>query len=301
MHVTTSNPISSSADADVSSARLSQNTNPEQVLSSLRRHGYAVIENLAPELTRQAQGELEPFFERAPMGTGSFTGPLTQRVARLIARSLACRELAMHPLLLRVVEALFDGECYHAQLALTQAVRIHPGQLAQGLHRDDNVFPFRHPRPPSVLFAIWALTDFTERNGATRLIPKSHTWDDTAAADPKRSIAISMPKGSVLLWEGATYHGGGSNKSDEPRAGALFGYSLGWLRQYENQYLAVPPDLARTLSPELQALLGYQCHGYLGSYEGQDARALLAEPALDLAVPNDLFTADLERLPRNRR
>ncbi len=300
MHFTTSHAISNPTAPDTSSARHSNDASLQQVLGSLRQHGYAIIENLAPELTQQAESDLERFFERAPMGTGTFTGPLTQRVARLVARSSACRELVTHPLVLQVVERLFEGECYHPQLALTQAIRVHPGQLSQGLHRDDNVFPFRHPRPPSVLFAMWALSEFSENNGATRLIPRSHTWDDARTPSPDASIAMSMPKGSVLLWEGATYHGAGSNKSDEARAGALFGYNLGWLRQYENQYLAVPPELARTLSPVLQDLLGYRNHGYLGSYENQDARALLQEPDLELPAPSDLFTEDLELRSRNR-
>ena len=235
------------------------------------------------------------------MGTGSFTGELTQRVARLIARSAACRDLACNDLILQTVDRFFEGECYHAQLALTQAIRVHPGQLSQALHRDDNVFPFSHPRPPTVLFAMWALSDFTEHNGATRLIPRSHKFDDEHPAQEEASITIQMAKGSVLLWEGAIYHGAGTNKADTFRAGALFGYNLGWLRQYENQYLAVPPDLARTLSPKLQDLLGYSSHGYLGSYENQDGRALLRDPHLELPAATDLFTGELELLPRNRR
>ena len=280
--------------------RLPATASSDDVVACIRQHGYVIIEELAPLLTRQAELELEPHFSRSPMGTGSFTGEKTQRVARLVARSAACRQLIVHPLILDTVQTLFLGHCYQPQLALTQAIRIHPGQLDQELHRDDNVFPFRHPRPPAVLFSNWAFSDFTAENGATRLIPGSHTWDDERSPDRSPAVSASMSRGSVLLWEGATYHSGGSNTGSDVRSGALVGYNLGWLRQYENQYLAVPPELARSLTPELQALLGYQNHGYLGTYEGQDPRLMLRVPDVELPAPIDLLTSDLAQLPRQR-
>jgi ectoine hydroxylase-related dioxygenase (phytanoyl-CoA dioxygenase family) len=147
---------------------------------------------------------------------------------------------------------------------------------------------------------MWAISEFEADNGATRLIPRSHLWDDQQKPEESQTLVAGMRPGSVLFWEGATYHGAGASYSSQPRVGALMGYSLGWLRQYENQYLAVPPDVARTLSPQLQQLLGYQSHGYLGSYEGVDPRALLQEPDLELPAPADLLTADLEGLSRQR-
>lgn len=280
--------------------RLARNARPDQVARCIREFGYVIIEGLALETSREAQRELAPYFDRAPAGTGSFTGERTQRVARLVARSLACRELVLHPLVLATVRQLFEGQCYHAQLTMTQAIRVHPGAPAQGLHRDDNVFPFLHPRPPSVLFGMWALSEFDANNGATRLIPGSHQWSDEAAPDERLAIAAQMSPGSLLIWEGATYHGAGANHTSRIRTGALIGYSLGWLRQFENQYLAVPPELARTLSPELQALLGYENHGYLGTYEGVDARELLATPGVELPAPVDHFTPELETKRRER-
>jgi len=286
---------------EVSDFTLEPTATSDQVIECIREFGCAIVEGLAPDTTEQAERELDPYFERAPAGTGSFTGDRTQRVARLMARSPACRELAAHPLMLETVQKLFEGQCYHAQLAQTQAIRVHPGQTAQSLHRDDNVFPFVHPRPPAVLFSMWALTGFDASNGATRLIPGSHRWDDSAQPDEARTIAASMSPGSVLLWEGATYHGAGENHSRQVRSGALIGYNLGWLRQYENQFLAVPPELARTLSPLMQELLGYQNHGYLGTYENVDPRTLLAAPAVELPAPVDLFTPDLAHKPRRRQ
>jgi len=280
--------------------RLARTATAEQVVECIREFGYVIIEGLAPEVTRAAEQELAPYFDRAPVGTGSFTGERTQRVARLVARSVACRELAVNPLVLETVRQLFDGQCYHAQLAMTQAIRVHPGAPAQGLHRDDNVFPFAHPRPASVLFGMWALSAFEAENGATRLIPGSNRWSDAEAADEGLTIAARMSPGSVVLWEGATYHGAGANVSDQVRTGALIGYNLGWLRQYENQYLAVPPDVARTLSRELQELIGYKNHGYLGTYEGVDAHEVLTLSEGEMPAPVDLFTPALEGKRRQR-
>lgn len=280
--------------------RLAHGATPEQVVECLREFGYVIIEGLAPGTTRQAEAEIAPYFAHAPAGKGSFTGERTQRVARLVARSEACRELIGHPLVVETVRQLFEGQCYYPQLAQTQAIRVHPGQSAQTLHRDDNVFPFAHPRPPSVLFGMWALSEFEASNGATRLIPKSHQWGDQEAPDERLAVPASMSPGSLLLWEGATYHAAGANHTSQIRTGALVGYNLGWLRQYENQYLAVPPELARTLSPLMQELLGYKNHGYLGTYDGVDARELLATPELELPAPVDLFTAELEIKRRER-
>jgi ectoine hydroxylase-related dioxygenase (phytanoyl-CoA dioxygenase family) len=280
--------------------RLAGTATPDQVVRCIREFGYVIVDELALDTTRAAQRELAPYFERAPAGTGSFTGERTQRVARLVARSAACRELVLHPLVLETVQRLFDGQCYHPQLALTQAIRVHPGAAAQGLHRDDNVFPFLHPRPPSVVFGMWALSEFDAENGATRVIPGSHQWGDDAAPDEGQSIAAKMSPGSLLLWEGATFHGAGANQTNRVRSGALIGYNLGWLRQYENQYLAVPPELARSLSPQMQELLGYKNHGYLGTYEGVDARELLVKPGVELPAPVDHFTPELAGKRRER-
>lgn len=270
------------------------------VLDGLRRHGHVIVESLAPDLTARAAAELASFIEAAPFATGTFAGQRTQRVTRLIARSPACRELAMHPLVLGAVSHAFRGICYHPQLALTQAIRIHPGERAQSLHRDDNAFFLAHPRSPAVINTMWALDDFTADNGATQLVPGSHTWDDERVVDPHATIPAVMPRGSLLLWDGALYHGGGENRSRAPRTGIILAYNLGWLRQYENMYLSVPPELARTLSPELQQLIGYGNHGYLGTYEGNDPRRFLAAPDAPPQPPSDLFTPELQAITRRR-
>lgn len=273
-----------------------------QVVSALGEHGGVVVRGLADDaLLCRIDAELRPYLDRTPYAEGSFTGRRTRRTARLIAKSAASRELAAHPLVLGAASELFRDGCYDFQLASTSAIQIDPGQPAQSLHRDDNVYPFKHPGPPSVLVVIWAIDAFSQDNGATRVVPGSHLWDDAEKPCESDAQAVVMPRGSVLLFDGALYHGGGENRSDRSRLACLFGYGLGWLRQLENQYLAVPPALARALSPTLQRLIGYRAHGFLGSFENQDPMVALQDDVPDVLPSHDLYTAALEARPIKRR
>ena len=280
--------------------RLPPTASVDQVVEALEVHGHVVLEGLAEQLCSTAATELAPFLSGAPTGAGEFTGCRTQRVNRLIARSAACREMATLPLVQDSVARSFRGSCYHAQLALTQCIRIHPGESAQALHRDDNTFFLKHPRPPAVINSMWALSDFTCDNGATRLIPGSHRWNDAREPTEAEAVAAVMPRGSLMLWDGGLYHGGGANQSRSSRTGIILAYNLGWLRQYENMYLSVPPEVARSLSLELQQLLGYRNHGFLGTYEGNDPRVWLRNPDAPVMPANDLFTSELEGVERIR-
>ena len=273
-----------------------------EVVGALREHGGVVVRGLVDDaLLCRIDAELRPLLERVPYAEGSFTGRHTRRTARLIAKSPASRELAQHPLVLGAASALFSGGCYDFQLASTSAIQIDPGQQAQTLHRDDNVYPFKHPGPPSVMVAIWAIDAFTADNGATRVVPGSHLWDDVQKPREDDARTVVMPRGSVLLFDGALFHGGGENRSDRSRLGCLFGYNLGWLRQLENQYLAVPPALARSLPATLQRLIGYRAHGFLGSFENQDPSVALSDDVPDVLPSHDLYTAELEARPMQRR
>ena len=74
---------------------------------------------------------------------------------------------------------------------------------------------------------MWAMTDFTEANGATRVIPGSNHWDDKLRPIDRRDRRRPRwPKGSVLLYVGSVYHGGGANRSDAHRLGINVGYTL---------------------------------------------------------------------------
>jgi ectoine hydroxylase-related dioxygenase (phytanoyl-CoA dioxygenase family) len=274
---------------------------PEAVAGALAERGGAIVRAAAAaSLLAQLEAELTPYLDAVAFSRGHFMGRRTKRTGRLIAKSRAARELVRHPLVLEVVERLLGPHCHNVQLHATMAIRIHPGETAQTLHRDDNVFPLRHPGAPISINAIWALQDFTRDNGATRVVPASHVWDDERVPMESEAAVVEMPRGSVVIFDNALYHGGGANRARTPRLAALFAYSQGWVRQLENQYLAVPPELARTLPRDLRELVGYRTHGFLGSFETGSPELALADDVPDVLPAEDLYTAELQarRLPR---
>lgn len=173
----------------------------------------------------------------------------------------------MHPLVLDTVGGVL-GHATSFQLHLTQVIAIGPGEPAQPIHRDQWAFDF-FPFPPDYdvqCNTIWAMTDFTDLNGGTRLIPGSHRFADRLELGPDETVAAEMPAGSVLFYTGKLYHGGGANRSDAVRAGVNITYAVSWVRQEENQYLSVPADIARTLPEPLLRVLGYARGAYALGY-----------------------------------
>lgn len=254
----------------------------KDIVAALRRSGCVIVRNLAsPAVMDRIASELEPYLDATPHGGGDFVGLRTKRTSALIAKSKTVGEkLAMNPLILDVVNAILGKRCQHIQLATTQAVSIGPSETVQPFHRDDAIYPFKHPSPESVVTTIWAMTDFTEENGATRAVPGSHKWDDKRLPKEGEAARAVMPKGSVIIYMGSLYHGGGASRADEYRTGLILGYSLGWLRQEENQYLVVPPEVAKKLPEKLQRLIGYTLHPpFLGWVEMNDPHVVLEDRA----------------------
>ncbi|MEO0752327.1 MAG: phytanoyl-CoA dioxygenase family protein, partial [Pseudomonadota bacterium] len=139
----------------------------------------------------------------------------------------------------------------------------------QELHRDDSFYPIRIPDVEFQFSAMWALTDFTEENGATRVVPGSQDLRSIEDVTEDQVTQAAMPRGSVLFYLGSAIHAGGQNNSAAPRTGLITTYSLGWLRQEENQYLTVPRAVADTYPEKVRRLMGYQTDGpYLGVYPG---------------------------------
>ena len=152
------------------------------------------------------------------------------------------------------------------QLHLTQIIRIRPGETAQTIHRDRWAWGKHLSHLEPQFNTIWAITDFTPENGATQVVPGSTQWPDDQEIQPEQITRAEMKAGSVLVYSGSVFHGGGSNTSDQDRIGINITYALGWLRQEENQYLSCPPELAKDLSPTLQGLAGYAMGQYALGY-----------------------------------
>lgn len=246
---------------------------PADILGALRRDGGVVIEALVdPPTLERLRATLQPALQDVPDCDGPFFGRATRRMSGLIERVPPCRDLAIHPLLLHLMDALLLEQCEAYQLNLTQAIRIGPGEKAQMLHRDGLMFRMRlPPGAETMINCMFAVDDFTAENGATRVVPGSHLWPDARVPREDEVVCAAMPAGSVLVYPGSVIHGGGANCSTAARTGMVLSYCLGWLRQAENQYLAVSPALARTLPGRLQRLLGYFVHvPNLGCIDGRD-------------------------------
>jgi hypothetical protein len=238
---------------------------PAAMLAALQRDAAIIIDHVIPAATlTEVRSELDPYLDATPYGEIDFHGNRTRRVGALIARSPACGRLASHPLVLDLARGFLGPFCEQFQLHFTQAVRIDPGETAQMLHRDRGVWGgYLSRKVETQLSTIWALDDFTADNGATRVVPTSQAWHRDRVPEPFEVLPAEMAAGSVLVYSGSVLHGGGANTSDGIRRAVLLHYTLGWLRQEENQYLACPPERARALDPDLRALIGYQRGGLL--------------------------------------
>jgi hypothetical protein len=252
----------------VSIAHLPPTTTAETVAELLARDGAVIVDGLAPPaLMDRIEGELAPYLAVTPTGPDAFSGSKTRRTGALIARSAASRELVMHPLSLGVTGSVLQ-HASNFQLHLTQAIAIGPGEAAQPIHRDQWAFDF-FPFPPGYEVqcnAIWALTEFTEENGATRVVVGSNRSEDGLAHRIEDTEPAEMARGSALFYTGSVYHGGGPNRTDRTRIGVNITYNVAWLRQEENQYLSVPMEIAATLPVELLRLMGYDRGAYALGY-----------------------------------
>jgi ectoine hydroxylase-related dioxygenase (phytanoyl-CoA dioxygenase family) len=250
---------------------------PEEVAAALKADGACIIDNLAgAALMDRVAEEMDPYVDLTPDGRDAFTGHRTRRTGSMIARSAASRELIMNPLVLGTTAKVLQKAATY-QLHLTQLISIFPGETDQVIHRDEiawDFFPF-----PSDYDAqcntLWALTDFTAENGATRVLPGSHTLPPDAlpvdALDGGPVERAEMERGSVLIYTGKVFHGASANTSDMIRQGINLTYCVGWVRQEENQYLSTPIEVARSLDDDLLRLMGYQLGalaiGYVRDFE----------------------------------
>ncbi len=212
--------------------------------------------------------------ERIEPAGNRFEGGNTVRVYNLLARDPVFARVPVHPSVLPVVDGVLGDDCLVSSLS---SIDIRPGEVAQPIHADDQLIPLPKPHPPTVCNTMWALTDFTEENGATRLVPGSHLADSSPRADVQHdTVAANMAKGSVLVWHGSLWHHGGANLSDERRVGIAMNYCAGYVRQQENQQLGIPQDVVAGFEPRLQDLVGYGIYrGLIGHIDKRSPAALL--------------------------
>ena len=282
--------------------RVGPDTSIEDLAAAVERDGCVVVEQLAPELVAQAKSELDPHIAAASFGPGNFHGNHAKNVEGLVGKSDAVHRLMLHDTVLALCDLVLLSNCVRYQLNYTGIMHLEPGTVAQALHRDGDMYPFRHPCPTTQLAVMWAATDFTATNGGTRLVPGSHRWEHERVARDDEVISAEMPAGSLLFYTGGLLHGGGANSSNIVRTGIAVQYSLGWLRQEENLHLAVPPELARTLPDCLARLVGYDFGGpFTGFVHGDDPHRLIEDtPLSERCHSYPVLDEAAKQLPRLR-
>jgi ectoine hydroxylase-related dioxygenase (phytanoyl-CoA dioxygenase family) len=247
-----------------------------QHVAAVARDGYTIVEDAIDpgmvDALRADLEQLEQFFGVEP-AANSFEGHHTLRLYNLLAFGPLYEAIPVHPNVLPIVEGVLDPGCLISSLS---SIAIQPSETAQPIHADDQLIPIPKPHPPTVCNSMWALTDFTEANGATRLVPGSHLADHSPdyGADYD-SIPAEMAAGSVLIWHGSLWHGGGANTTDETRMGVAMNYCAGYIRQQENQQLGLSRETVERFSPRLRELVGYSVYNMLIGHINKQSPAQL--------------------------
>lgn len=245
----------------------------------LARDGYTILEGVIDDsLVDELSASLVSLTSSLGVvpADNDFEGRSTLRIYNLLARDPVWQQVPVHPSVLPVVESVLDRGCLVSSLS---SIDIGPGESAQPIHADDQLIPLGKPHVATVCNTMWALTDFTEANGATRLVPGSHLADSNPDyGGSYDTVAAEMPRGSVLVWHGSLWHGGGANSTaSERRVGVAMNYCAGWIRQQENQQLGLPPSLVRVFPRRLQELVGYGVYnGLIGHIDKHSPSELLA-------------------------
>jgi len=246
---------------------LPNNAPIDEIMAIIQRDGAVILSDIMSDSAiAELLDELKPYIDVTKPGRESFSGFKTTRTGALAARSAQVRRAIVDERILAICDRVLLPNCDRYQVNVTHIIRIMPGEVAQVMHRDRLSWQYLKGIEPQ-LNTIWAISDFTIENGATRVVPGSYAWPSERQAEPHEIAYAEMKRGSVLVYTGSVLHSGGANRSQNYRIGMNLTYCLGWLRQEENQYLSCPPEIARAFEPKLQALMGYASGGYgLGFY-----------------------------------
>lgn len=259
------------------------------LMSMLIEQGYCVIHGaMEAAHVGQVERDLHPHFEETPSSVGAFYGSHTRRFHGLLARSRSIEDYVAHPLILGIAETVLS-HCDHIQLNLTQAIQIDPGGEAQPPHRDQDMWPVHATGVEYLINVMWPFSSYTAANGGTMLWPGSHRRQEEMLLPAREAVVPELTPGDALIFLGSTLHAGGANRTTVPRRGMIISYSLGWLKPYELPWLAYPPEVARSFTPEVAALAGYRAHRpNLGTHEGRCPSFLLTDAGQPLGAIDSL-------------
>lgn len=247
--------------------------------AALSQQGWCIVGGAMPaERIAALDADLGPLFEATPFCSGDFYGARTKRFGSLLKRSPHAAELVMNPAILGLAEHVLLPWCDRLQLNLMQAIALHPGAPAQFPHRDQDMWQGVKGEVEYLVNVMWPLTPFTPANGGTLIYPGSHGRNALADDTPGGTVVADCNPGDAIVFLGSTLHGAGANATGDIRRAVVVSYCLGWLKPYENQWLAYPPPTARRFDPALAALVGYAQHRpNLGNYEGICPSVLLGD------------------------
>lgn len=242
-------------------------------LAAVQRDGFVVLPSLlsTDEISSVREGVM-PLLEH--QGRNDFEGTRTQRVYAVLAKTRVLDRLVAHPRVLALLDRILLPNYLLSQ---AQVINILPGESAQDLHPDDGFYRVPRPRPPLGAATVWAIDSFTEENGATVIVPRSHEWgDDRQPEEEDERIAAVMPAGSVIFYPGTVWHGGGENRTASARLAVTCQYCEPWLRTQENYFLSLSRDTVRALPEDLKRLLGYSIHPpFMGMVNGMHPKRTL--------------------------
>ncbi|KAH6951176.1 phytanoyl-CoA dioxygenase family protein [Ilyonectria sp. MPI-CAGE-AT-0026] len=262
----------------------------QEICDIINRDGGVIVENfISKELAVQVKAELKPHFDADSGDKSGFFPSTTQRATGLVAKSPACVDLITTPLLIDVANELLSDTYPHwlgqnrvtvttkPILSSTVGFRVNPGSPQQGLHRDDLDWHITEVGPPMFLGCVTAIMKTTKENGGTIVIPGSHLWDNERQPHDHEAVAAELEPGDTLLFHGHVYHAGGANTTkDECRETVGMFFNRAQYRPAENEFLEVPPDVARNFTPQVQRLLGYGvAKPGCGFYKYQDPMRVL--------------------------
>jgi ectoine hydroxylase-related dioxygenase (phytanoyl-CoA dioxygenase family) len=268
--------------------------NIQRHLDEIAGQGFTILESvIEPDLVdalNETLLRLERELDACP-GGNLFEGDHTIRIYNLLARDRLFERVPVHAKVLPIVERVLDPGCLISSLS---SISIDPGEDAQPIHADDTLIDLPRPHRPVVCNSMWALTEFTEENGATRIVPGSHLLPEKPEfGQHYDSMVAEMPKGSVLIWNGSLWHGGGANGGSRRRVGIAMNYCAGFIRQQENQQLGIPLDRVRAFQPRLQELAGF------GTYKHLMGHIDKASPIQKLLQRDDGFVSVWDLIDRD--
>ena len=262
----------------------------EQILwSAIDEHGGIIVDEFIsqPQLAKLREEVMPLVAAHKPGVSGgnefweAFHGAETKRITGLADKSKGWIELLCDPFYKAMGDHYLGEDNY--QLNTAQLICIGPGETPQMLHRDELNWSRATTQDQEItITAIFALTDFTEENGATVIVPGSQDWPGALPeVKPEQTTRAVMKAGSALLYSGKVIHGGGPNSSkDEWRVGLHAGFVLGWLRAEENHQLSTSIEVARELPEFAQRMLGFRSYvppknARLGLVNYEDAGLIL--------------------------